>query len=195
MYWSHWDTAILWTGILTALLAALPVKVLDARARLLLVGGGGALIVISLITGNMQAFTYPQFVEIMWVAPIIGAVTIIYLNWKRSQNATVSATMAATTGAQAAPTAQSGAVPFVAVTTVAATTAEATMMGSLTHDQLLTAEARDPGTSLARLADLAHGYPELQHIVAANPSAYPELLAWLGQYGDESVQAALRARG
>ena len=172
MYWSHWDTAILWTGILTALLAALPVKVLDARARLLLVGGGGALIVISLITGNMQAFTYPQFVEIMWVAPIIGAVTIIYLNWKRSQNATVSATMAATTGAQAAPTAQSGAVPFVAVTTVAATTAEATMMGSLTHDQLLTAEARDPGTSLARLADLAHGYPELQHIVAANPSTH-----------------------
>ena len=50
MYWSHWDTAILWTGILTALLAALPVKVLDARARLLLLGGGGALIVISLIT-------------------------------------------------------------------------------------------------------------------------------------------------
>lgn len=85
MYWSQWDTAILWTGILTAALGALPVKTFDARSRLISGGIGGGLIILAIITGNLQSFTYPQIVEIAPIFPIIAAGVIIFQNWQKSQ--------------------------------------------------------------------------------------------------------------
>jgi hypothetical protein len=40
----------------------------------------------------------------------------------------------------------------------------------------LLAEARDPHTPLARLAELAHQHAELRVTIAANPSTYPDLV-------------------
>lgn len=54
--------------------------------------------------------------------------------------------------------------------------------------------AADPATPLAELADLAHRHPHVRAVVAANPSTYPDLLAWLGELGDPQVEAALRVR-
>lgn len=55
--------------------------------------------------------------------------------------------------------------------------------------------AADPSTPLEDLAKLAHEHPELRPIVAANPSTYPDLLAWLRDLGDSAVDAALAERG
>jgi hypothetical protein len=54
--------------------------------------------------------------------------------------------------------------------------------------------ASDPTTPLQVLADIAAEHPSLRPYVAANPSAYPELLTWLGQLGDPAVDDALRRR-
>lgn len=57
------------------------------------------------------------------------------------------------------------------------------------------AAAADPATPLARLQQLAADHPQARPAIAANPSTYPGLLAWLGQLGDPAVDAALRQRG
>ena len=57
------------------------------------------------------------------------------------------------------------------------------------------AAATNPATDLARLAQIAHEYPALRPIVAANPSTYPALLDWLASLDDPTVDAALKARG
>lgn len=54
--------------------------------------------------------------------------------------------------------------------------------------------AADPSTPLAVLADIAATEAALRPYVAANPSTYPELLAWLGALGDPAVDEALRGR-
>lgn len=54
--------------------------------------------------------------------------------------------------------------------------------------------ASDPATPLQVLADIVAEDPSLRPYVAVNPSAYPELLAWLGQLGDPAVDEALRRR-
>ncbi len=57
------------------------------------------------------------------------------------------------------------------------------------------AAATNPATDLAQLAEIAHQHPALRPIVAANPSAYPDLLDWLAGLGESAVDAALKARG
>lgn len=56
------------------------------------------------------------------------------------------------------------------------------------------ARAADPATPLVELAALAHEHPQVRAIVAANPSAYPDLLDWLAALGDPEVDAALASR-
>lgn len=53
------------------------------------------------------------------------------------------------------------------------------------------ADPRTPGETLARIA---YERPDLRATVAANPAAYPELLTWLGAFGDPQVNAAIAAR-
>jgi len=55
-------------------------------------------------------------------------------------------------------------------------------------------EAADPATSAQALHEIATTIPELRAAVAANPSAYPELLEWMGQLGEAAVDAAIAAR-
>lgn len=56
------------------------------------------------------------------------------------------------------------------------------------------AQAADPATPAATLAEIATHRPDLRAAVAANPSAYPDLLAWLGTFKDPAVDAALAQR-
>jgi hypothetical protein len=56
------------------------------------------------------------------------------------------------------------------------------------------AQALDPATPLADLAQIVQEAPHLRPHVAANPSTYPALLDWLGALGDPAVDAALRTR-
>lgn len=53
------------------------------------------------------------------------------------------------------------------------------------------ADPRTPGETLARIA---YERPDLRATVAGNPAAYPELLTWLGAFGDPHVDAAIAAR-
>lgn len=55
--------------------------------------------------------------------------------------------------------------------------------------------ASNPATDAETLREIAYHFPELRPAVAANPSAYPGLLQWLGELGDPAVSAALAARG
>ncbi|OZC49062.1 hypothetical protein CH289_17935 [Rhodococcus sp. RS1C4] len=54
--------------------------------------------------------------------------------------------------------------------------------------------AADPRTPAATLFEIATKSPELRPAVAANPSAYDDLIAWLGKLGDPAVDAALARR-
>ena len=65
--------------------------------------------------------------------------------------------------------------------------------GTADPDAALLAEAADPATPLVRLQELAT-HPRARVAVAANPSAYPDLLTWLGQLGDPAVDEALSRR-
>jgi hypothetical protein len=56
-------------------------------------------------------------------------------------------------------------------------------------------QASDPATPAEVLAAIAEHRPDLRPYVAANPTAYPGLLDWLGNLGDPAVDAALQARG
>ncbi|WP_297555797.1 hypothetical protein [uncultured Actinomyces sp.] len=54
--------------------------------------------------------------------------------------------------------------------------------------------AADPATNLEVLRTLAFEYPKLRPVIALNPSAYPGLLEWLGEFDDEALKAALKQR-
>lgn len=57
------------------------------------------------------------------------------------------------------------------------------------------AQAADPSTPAALLGEIATHRPDLRPAIAANPTAYPELLDWLRAFGDPTIDAALAARG
>lgn len=54
--------------------------------------------------------------------------------------------------------------------------------------------AADPHTDWATMYELAQHNPEVHAVLAANPAAYPDLLAWLGGLGTPEVDAALARR-
>ena len=55
-------------------------------------------------------------------------------------------------------------------------------------------QAADPSTPAALLGEIATHRPDLRAAIAANPTAYPELLDWLRSFGDPAIDAALAAR-
>lgn len=54
--------------------------------------------------------------------------------------------------------------------------------------------ASDPATPLEELQYLAQNHPSLRPLIAENPSTYPELLEWLGEFSDPDIAAALQRR-
>lgn len=55
-------------------------------------------------------------------------------------------------------------------------------------------EAKNPATTPARLQEIAQEDQSTWTAIAANPSAYPGLLEWLTEHGDDEVRAAVSAR-
>ena len=51
------------------------------------------------------------------------------------------------------------------------------------------AELADPSTSGARLAEVAHAFPDLGTEISAHPNCYPDLVEWLTTYGSFSAAA------
>lgn len=56
------------------------------------------------------------------------------------------------------------------------------------------AQASDPATEPAVLGEIATHRPDLRPAVAGNPTAYPDLLAWLANLNDPAVNEALAVR-
>ncbi len=66
----------------------------------------------------------------------------------------------------------------------------------MTDSPSLAAEASNPATAQARLAEIAQSHPELQAAIAANPACYPGLLDWIDSVGDAAAKHAVAvARG
>ena len=79
--WSIYDTMILVTGVIVAVIAIVPVAQVPAATRAWSALVGGALIVAALTLGNLRSFRYPSYV---FVAPIVallvlGAVIVLRL--------------------------------------------------------------------------------------------------------------------
>jgi len=55
-------------------------------------------------------------------------------------------------------------------------------------------EAQDPNTTAARLMEIAQTSRDTWEAIAAHPAAYPGLLDWLGEHGDDAVKAAIARR-
>lgn len=58
----------------------------------------------------------------------------------------------------------------------------------------LRAEAADPGTTAARLAEIAYLHPGTRTSVAMNANAYPGLIEWLRALNDPNINAAIDSR-
>jgi len=67
-------------------------------------------------------------------------------------------------------------------------------MGDFEQVEAAVAALKDPGTTPEDLLAITTAQPTLWAQIASHPNIYPELLDYLGQYGDEEVQAAVAAR-
>lgn len=169
MYWTGFDTAILLTGIFTLLLAALPWIEVESKTRLAIGGVGAGLILLSIITGNLQSFVYPSGI---WIAPVIPVVAgVMLIVRRRRSTATREEVFQNSSPDRSTPD------PV-----------------ALPSPNPRAAEARDPETPLALLADLAYDHPELRSVIAENPSTYPELIEWLRELQDPAINAAIARR-
>ncbi|MEJ1229652.1 MAG: hypothetical protein WDM88_01890 [Galbitalea sp.] len=179
MYWSGYDTSILITGILTLVLAVVPGIGVANQTRGVIGAVGAGLIIISIITGNLQSLVYPSIVTIAPVIPVVAGVIMVI----RARNLAAAERQSVDVSAPAIrATTSSAAVPASAVLATSSSTED------------LSAQAADPTTPLATLADLAYDHPELRPAIAANPSTYPDLLEWLGGLDDPAVAKALASR-
>lgn len=77
--------------------------------------------------------------------------------------------------------------PLAAVPTESTGTAKMLESGDL-------AVVRNPGSTGSELHSVAGRSPDLRAQIAVHPGAYPQLLDWLREVGDEQVQIALDAR-
>ncbi|MCI4658198.1 variant leucine-rich repeat-containing protein [Cryobacterium zhongshanensis] len=197
MYWSSYDTLLLVTGILTAGIGLLPVTGVPARTRGLALAIGAGVIVMSIITGNMQSFTYPSQVSFGPVLPIIVAVRVLFVAHKARKSSAEDSeaadaagprdpsqplTPAERTASLPEPAAES-LLPAIPVVLPQTTEPISEPILERTPAEL----AADPATPAGDLADLAYAHPELRTAIAANPAAYPELREWIAAAGDQAA--------
>jgi hypothetical protein len=80
--WSHWDTLLLITGILFLVCAVLPFPGVPGRYRGGSAAVGAGLVLVALVLGSLQSFTYPSVVEIGPAFPVIWAV-VMFIDGRR----------------------------------------------------------------------------------------------------------------
>ncbi|SDD10019.1 hypothetical protein SAMN05216410_2826 [Sanguibacter gelidistatuariae] len=114
--------------------------------------------------------------------------------WQTQASSPAQAPAPTYPGQQAPQQEQAPAAPQPVAPQPVAAQPEAPAAEAPTSSGFTAAQALDPGTPGAVLAQIVQDAPELRAQVAANPSTYPALLGWLGQLGDPEVDAALRNR-
>lgn len=200
--WSIYDTVILLGGVFTAAIAAIPVKTIPAKTRIIAGVIGGVLVLASLYTGSLDSFTYPSAIFALPVVALVAAGVIAKnaLDATKQYHSDVDpggmgvvqygAQGHFVGGPAASPTLapQSGVVenPYPITNTEQAaqagpsTPAEAVPNAQNVRESAW-AQLFQPDTSPQRLAEIAASYPEFSSQIGAHPNAYPELKAWAAQ--------------
>ncbi len=183
---SVYDTLVLVTGIITAVIAILPVDNIPAGTRAKSAAIGGGLIVLALFLGSLRSFRYPS---IVFLGPFI-ALTALGAIVANARKRTTSPGLQPDEQSQRAPASgiavSLGTSPLVAgpdsVDEVRAESPDIAADPPDAADPIRLAawkEANDPGTSSARLAEIVGDHPEFGPQVWAHPNAYPELKSWI----------------
>lgn len=76
--WSIYDTCILLSGVITSVIAVLPLRGIPIRTRAIAGLVGGGLIVVSLVLGKLSAFRYPA---IVLIGPLIALSALGAVVW------------------------------------------------------------------------------------------------------------------
>lgn len=193
--WSIYDTMILATGIIVAVIAIVPVAQVPAATRGWSALIGGALIVAALALGNLRSFRYPSFVFIAPVIALLVLGAVVADAKKRARPAAGLQFDDQAHGELLAPPAL-GLPAEAPATTIDAEPAPAVLAVEPADVPLPPDEAdlaspernaawiavNDPTTPAALLAELVGEYPEFAATVATHPQCYPELRQWIADY-------------
>lgn len=189
--WSIYDTCILLSGVITSVIAVLPLRGIPIRTRAIAGLVGGGLIVVSLVLGKLSAFRYPA---IVLIGPLIALSALGAVVWDerrdrgkdagRQYDETASgADPEAPHPVVATPPLEDGHLASSAqepgMMHVAAPVANAAGIEAERARVDAWAAAHDPATLSERLAEVVERYPEFATAIAAHPNCYPELMAWM----------------
>lgn len=192
--WSIYDTCILITGVISLVVAVAPLQGISPKHRLIGGAVGGGLIVLSLVLGSLTWFTYPWFVFIMPFVAALLVVAVIYQAVRRDQPGAGHGEIGyAMSHARADLAAETEQVDVLATPTSAAPIAVSDG-GADAASAADLAAARSAQTTPEELARLAHSSSALWSDIAANPAAYPGLLAWLAQHGGPEIAEIIARR-
>ncbi len=189
--WSIYDTCILLSGVITSVIAVLPLRGIPIRTRAIAGLVGGGLIVVALVLGKLSAFRYPA---IVLISPLIALSALGAVVWDerrdrgkdagRQYDETASgADPEAPHPVVATPPLEDGHLASSAqepgMMHVAAPVANAAGIEAERARVDVWAAALATATSSERLAEVVERYPEFATAVAAHPNCYPELMAWM----------------
>lgn len=196
--WSIYDTMILVTGIIVAVIAIVPVANVKAAARLWAAVIGGGLIVAALTLGNLRSFRYPSFVFIGPVVALLALGVVVAEARKRGAPGDRLQFDDAAHGDAREPEpyreqpqpAQPEAVGSSALAKPVDRPPDGEPQGAPDESAAsadLTREAawrelHDHTTSASRLSELVSAHPEFGTAAAAHPNCYVELREWIAEY-------------
>ncbi|MFF1880732.1 hypothetical protein ACFVVC_04645 [Pseudarthrobacter sp. NPDC058196] len=171
MYWSIYDVLMLVSGLITLVIVIAPVKGITPRTRITAGAIGGVLVFASLLLASIPFFRYPGIVV---VAPAIALLSAIAVIGKavRAQSSLQIGQQGHTLHHQEPDPMSGPAHPQVEADVQS-------ISADLTPAELMELAARDRTKWVE---------------IAQHPSAYPDLLEWLNQYGSADVKAAVAAR-
>ncbi len=167
--WSIYDTLILVTGILTVAIAAIPLGAIEPKMRLTAGLIGGGVILLALILGSLQSFSYPSLVVVAPLVPLVAAGAIV----RSALDAQKHLDAAARGDHYSAP--QQG-ISAVSVNRPTSEEPASGVGGDPRADEWAALFELD--TTPERLAQIAASYPEFAAQIAQHPRCYPELHAW-----------------
>ncbi len=181
--WSIYDTCILLSGVITAVIAVLPLSGIPMRTRTGAGLVGGGLIVISLVLGNLRSFRYPS---IVLIGPVIALCVLGAVIWdsRRGEGKDVGRQFDETTSGSD-PDGSGVHVATGHPLEHATGVSEASADGAAGNSSRTAAwsEVHDPATPSERLTQLAAEYPEFAPAIVAHRNCYPGLVEWARENG------------
>ncbi|MGV8907369.1 MAG: hypothetical protein ACOH1Y_00160 [Propionicimonas sp.] len=186
--WSIFDTLILISGIIVAVIAVLPIANIRASTRLASALIGGALILGALLLGSIRSFRYPSFVYIGPVLALLSLGAVVADARRRGRPIESLQFDDQANGVDVSPSrpdhnpgvpvaeppGQAGLEPEVAVVPWAG------VVPAEDGARLAAwAELHDAGTPAFRLAEILGDHPEFGQVALNHTNSYPELRAWI----------------